>query len=123
MAEQRELKRSLGLLDATSLVAGSMIGSGIFLVSADMARDVGSAGWMLLAWLLMDDAVMVHENLLPSLGVPDGVTYLAYVGVAMAWTFRVSADTVAMMALMARPAEVSRALLLRVSALLASAVS
>lgn len=52
MAEQRELKRSLGLLDATSLVAGSMIGSGIFLVSADMARDVGSAGWMLLAWLL-----------------------------------------------------------------------
>jgi APA family basic amino acid/polyamine antiporter len=52
MSEPRELKRSLGLVDATSLVAGSMIGSGIFLVSADMARDVGSAGWLIVAWLL-----------------------------------------------------------------------
>lgn len=52
MAEQRELKRSLGLLEATSLVAGSMIGSGIFLVSADMSRDLGSAGWLLVAWAL-----------------------------------------------------------------------
>ena len=34
----------LGLFDATMLVAGSMIGSGIFIVSADIARDVGSAG-------------------------------------------------------------------------------
>ena len=50
--EPRELKRSLGLIDATSLVAGSMIGSGIFLVSADMARDLGSAGWLIVAWLL-----------------------------------------------------------------------
>lgn len=45
-------KRSLGLLDATFLVAGSMIGSGIFLVSADMARDLGSSGWLLVTWLL-----------------------------------------------------------------------
>ncbi|MCX6311866.1 MAG: amino acid permease [Bacteroidetes bacterium] len=52
MEEPRELKRSLGLLDATSLVAGSMIGSGIFLVSSDMARDLGSAGWLIFAWLL-----------------------------------------------------------------------
>ena len=52
MAETRELKRSLGLIDATSLVAGSMIGSGIFLVSADMSRDLGSAGWLLVAWLI-----------------------------------------------------------------------
>jgi APA family basic amino acid/polyamine antiporter len=52
MEEQRELKRTLGLVDATSLVAGSMIGSGIFLVSADMARDLGSAGWLIVAWLL-----------------------------------------------------------------------
>jgi APA family basic amino acid/polyamine antiporter len=52
MEEPRELKRSLGLVDATSLVAGSMIGSGIFLVSSDMARDVGSAGWLITAWLL-----------------------------------------------------------------------
>ncbi|MBI3510951.1 MAG: amino acid permease [Bacteroidetes bacterium] len=52
MPEQREFKRSLGLIDATSLVAGSMIGSGIFLVSSDMARDLGSAGWLIVAWLI-----------------------------------------------------------------------
>jgi APA family basic amino acid/polyamine antiporter len=52
MEQPRELKRSLGLVDATSLVAGSMIGSGIFLVSSDMARDLGSAGWLIVAWLL-----------------------------------------------------------------------
>jgi len=45
-------KKSLGLLDATLIVSGSMIGSGIFIVSADMARGVGSSGWLLLAWLL-----------------------------------------------------------------------
>jgi APA family basic amino acid/polyamine antiporter len=46
------LKRSLGLIDATSLVAGSMIGSGIFLVTAAMARDLGAAGWILVVWLI-----------------------------------------------------------------------
>ena len=50
--EKHELKRSLGLLDATSLVAGSMIGSGIFIVTAAMARDVGSAAWILVIWLI-----------------------------------------------------------------------
>ncbi len=49
---KHELKRSLGLIDATSLVAGSMIGSGIFLVTAAMARDVGSAAWILIIWLV-----------------------------------------------------------------------
>jgi APA family basic amino acid/polyamine antiporter len=44
--------RGLGLFDSTMIVAGSMIGSGIFLVSADMARQVGSAGWLLLVWLI-----------------------------------------------------------------------
>ena len=43
---QKEFKRSFGLLDATMVVAGSMIGSGIFIVSADMTRTVGSAGWL-----------------------------------------------------------------------------
>jgi basic amino acid/polyamine antiporter, APA family len=43
-------QRRLGLFDATTLVAGSMIGSGIFIVSADIVRDVGSAGWLLLVW-------------------------------------------------------------------------
>ncbi|MBI4664254.1 MAG: amino acid permease [Verrucomicrobia bacterium] len=44
--------RGLGLLDSTMMVAGSMIGSGIFIVSADIARQVGSAGWLLVVWLI-----------------------------------------------------------------------
>lgn len=44
--------RKLGLFDVTMLVAGSMIGSGIFIVSADIGRDVGSPGWLLLVWVL-----------------------------------------------------------------------
>jgi basic amino acid/polyamine antiporter, APA family len=44
--------RGLGLVDSTMIVAGSMIGSGIFIVSADIARQVGSAGWLLVAWLI-----------------------------------------------------------------------
>ncbi len=49
---KHEFQRSLGLLDGTMLVAGGMIGSGIFIVSADCARMVGSSGWMLLLWLV-----------------------------------------------------------------------
>src|SRR3954467_10855541 len=44
--------RGLGLLDSTMIVAGSMIGSGIFIVSADIARQTGSAGGLLLAWII-----------------------------------------------------------------------
>src|SRR6202171_1346083 len=47
-----EFRRGLGLYDATMVVVGSMIGSGIFIVSAEMARNVGRAGWLLAAWLL-----------------------------------------------------------------------
>jgi basic amino acid/polyamine antiporter, APA family len=43
---------SLGLVDSTMLVAGSMIGSGVFIVSADIARQVGSVGWLLAAWVV-----------------------------------------------------------------------
>ncbi len=52
MSENKELKRTLGLFDATSIVAGSMIGSGIFIVTVSMMRDIGSVGWMLFLWLL-----------------------------------------------------------------------
>lgn len=45
-------KPSLRLFDATMIVAGSMIGSGIFIVSADITRNVGSAGWLIIVWLL-----------------------------------------------------------------------
>ena len=47
-----EFKRGLGLFDATMVVVGSMIGSGIFIVSADIARLVGSPAWLLAAWLV-----------------------------------------------------------------------
>jgi APA family basic amino acid/polyamine antiporter len=47
-----EFHRDLGLYDSTMIVVGSMIGSGIFIVSADMARNIGSPGWLLVAWLV-----------------------------------------------------------------------
>jgi basic amino acid/polyamine antiporter, APA family len=47
-----EFTRGLGLYDSTMVVIGSMIGSGIFIVSADMARTIGSPGWMLAAWVV-----------------------------------------------------------------------
>ncbi len=52
MSETHTYKPSLKLLDATMIVAGSMIGSGIFIVSADIARNVGSAGWLIAVWLI-----------------------------------------------------------------------
>jgi APA family basic amino acid/polyamine antiporter len=51
-AHSPQLVRGLGLLDSTMLVAGSMIGSGIFIVSADIAREVGCTGWLLALWVL-----------------------------------------------------------------------
>lgn len=51
-ATHGEFKRELGLLDSTMIVVGSMIGSGIFIVSADIARTVGSPGMLLLVWLI-----------------------------------------------------------------------
>ncbi|MGI4727823.1 MAG: APC family permease [Janthinobacterium lividum] len=50
--ETTAFKPSLRLIDATMLVAGSMIGSGIFIVSADITRNVGSAGWLIAVWLI-----------------------------------------------------------------------
>jgi basic amino acid/polyamine antiporter, APA family len=53
MTEQSTtFKPSLRLFDATMIVAGSMIGSGIFIVSADITRNVGSAGWLIMVWLI-----------------------------------------------------------------------
>jgi basic amino acid/polyamine antiporter, APA family len=47
-----KLVRGLSLLDATMIVVGSMIGSGIFITSAESARLVGSPGWLLAAWAI-----------------------------------------------------------------------
>ncbi|RYY35103.1 MAG: amino acid permease [Sphingobacteriaceae bacterium] len=50
--EPTTMKRELTLMDATLLVVGSMIGSGIFIVTADMTRNVGSVGWLILVWVI-----------------------------------------------------------------------
>jgi APA family basic amino acid/polyamine antiporter len=54
-----ELVRGIGLLDATMLVVGSMIGSGIFIVSAESARILGSPGWLLAAWTVAGILTMI----------------------------------------------------------------
>ena len=51
MTEKHSFQQSLGLLDATMIVVGGMIGSGIFIVSADITRSVRSAGWLSLVWI------------------------------------------------------------------------
>ena len=48
----QQFKPKLGLLDATMIVAGSMVGAGIFIVSSYMVQDVGSSGWLIFAWVL-----------------------------------------------------------------------
>src|SRR3712207_700102 len=50
--DEDKLVRGLGLLDSTMLVAGSMIGSGIFIVSSIIARQVGAPGWLLVVWVV-----------------------------------------------------------------------
>lgn len=56
---QEHFKRELGLLDGTMLVVGSMIGSGIFIVSSDIARQIGSAGWLSLIWVVSGLITMI----------------------------------------------------------------
>src|SRR3954452_23361238 len=51
-AKAGALLRDIGVLDATMLVMGAMIGSGIFITSAESARLVGAPGWLILAWAL-----------------------------------------------------------------------
>src|SRR5712691_10387852 len=51
-AADQKFVRGLGLLDSTMLVAGSMIGSGIFIVSSIIARQVGAPRWLLVVWLV-----------------------------------------------------------------------
>lgn len=50
--QDNHLKRELGLLDGTMLVVGSMIGSGIFIVSSGIMKNVGSAAWLIFVWVL-----------------------------------------------------------------------
>jgi len=50
MAAEGQFKKSLNLFDSAAITMGSMIGSGIFIVTADIARNVGSPGWLLVVW-------------------------------------------------------------------------
>src|ERR1700677_4061025 len=52
-------KREMGLLDSTAIVVGSMTGSGIFIVSAETSRQLGSPGWMLVAWIAAGVLTMI----------------------------------------------------------------
>ncbi len=52
MQEEHAFQRRLNLFDSTAIVVGSMIGSGIFIVSADIARMVGSPGWLMMVWII-----------------------------------------------------------------------
>jgi APA family basic amino acid/polyamine antiporter len=52
MNNESTFRRSLNLFDSTAIVVGSMIGSGIFIVSADIARQVGAPGWLMMVWLI-----------------------------------------------------------------------
>lgn len=58
-ASEPRLQRGIGVLDATTLVVGSMIGSGIFIVSAESARVLGSPGWLLAAWAIAGTLTMI----------------------------------------------------------------
>src|SRR5262245_40700889 len=52
MNQEEKFVRGLGLFDSTMIVAGAMIGSGIFIVSAEISRQVGPPGWLVVVWLI-----------------------------------------------------------------------
>lgn len=52
VTSSHKFRRKIRIIDATAIVIGSMIGSGIFIVSSDIARSLGSPGWMLMVWLI-----------------------------------------------------------------------
>jgi APA family basic amino acid/polyamine antiporter len=52
MVREEKFVRGLGLFDSTMIVAGAMIGSGIFIVSAEISRQVGAPGWLLVVWII-----------------------------------------------------------------------
>ena len=93
----REFKRELGLLDSTMIVVGSMIGSGIFIVSADIARTVGSPGYLLLVWAITGAITLIAAlsygelaGMMPHAGgqyVYLREAYNPLVGFLYGWTF------------------------------------
>src|SRR6266849_3575160 len=96
LGEETGLARGLGLIDATTLVVGSMIGSGIFIVSADIARQVSSPGLLITVWVVTAAltllAALSYGELAASMPYADGqYVYLreAYgqmIGFLYGWT-------------------------------------
>ncbi len=93
----REFRRELRLLDSTMIVIGSMIGSGIFIVSADIARTVGSPGHLLLVWVVAGVMTMIGAlsygelaGMMPHAGgqyIYLREAYNPLVGFLYGWTF------------------------------------
>src|SRR5882757_2721210 len=90
--KQPQMKHELGLLDGTMLVAGSMIGSGIFIVSADITRNVGSAGWLITGFMTLTAALSYGElsGMFPKAGgqyVYLKEAYNKLIGFLYGWSF------------------------------------
>ena len=95
-ATQPAFKKSLNLVDSSAIVIGSMIGSGIFIVSADMSRTLGSPGWLLVAWLITGFMTIIAAlsygelaTMMPKAGGPYVYLREAYsplVGFLYGWT-------------------------------------
>jgi len=60
--EPSGLVRGLGLFDSVMIVAGTMIGSAVFIVAADITRNVGSSGWLLVVWIVTGVLALVARQ-------------------------------------------------------------
>jgi APA family basic amino acid/polyamine antiporter len=97
MATEGQFKKSLNLFDSAAITMGSMIGSGIFIVSADIARNVGSPGWLLVVWgittLMTVLAALSYGELASMLPHAGGIyvylreAYSPLFGFLYGWTF------------------------------------
>ncbi|MCX6152881.1 MAG: amino acid permease [Candidatus Kapabacteria bacterium] len=97
MESKPEFKKGMNLIDSTAMVVGSMIGSGIFIVSADMSRHLGSGGWLLIAWgitaIMTVSAALSYGELAAMFPKAGGQyvylreSYNPFVGFLYGWTF------------------------------------
>ena len=72
-----KLVRGLGVMDASMIVVGSMIGSGIFITSAESSRLIGSPGWLLVAWALAGEVALATETFERAIGYCNDVGLLS----------------------------------------------
>jgi APA family basic amino acid/polyamine antiporter len=96
MDENHLLQKRVNLFDGISIVAGAMIGSGIFIVSADIARNVGSPGWLLVVWVITGIITMIGalsygelSSMMPQVGgqyVYLREAYHPLIGFLFGWT-------------------------------------